>query len=60
MGGLAEQRYPWHFDEETYRRTAASFDNPDFVDVVIHSYRVRYALVPGDPAVEETEQRLAA
>ncbi len=50
----------WNFDEETYRRTAASFDNPDFVDVVIHSYRVRYALVPGDPAVEETEQRLAA
>ncbi len=50
----------WNFDEETYRRTAASFDNTDFVDVVIHSYRVRYALVPGDPAVEETEQRLAA
>lgn len=50
----------WNFDEETYRRTAASFDNPDFVDVVIHSYRVRYALVPGDPAVKGTEQRLAA
>ena len=50
----------WNFDEETYRRTASSFDNPDFVDVVIHSYRVRYALVQGDPAVEETEQRLAA
>ena len=49
----------WNFDEDTYRRTAASFDNPDFVDVVIHSYRVRYALVSGDPAVEETEQRLA-
>ncbi len=49
----------WKFDEETYRRTAASFDNPDFVDVVIHSYRVRYALVSGDPAAEETEQRLA-
>ena len=49
----------WNFDEDTYRRTATSFDNPDFVDVVIHSYRVRYALVSGDPAVEETEQRLA-
>jgi pimeloyl-ACP methyl ester carboxylesterase len=49
----------WNFDEETYARTAASFENPDFVDVVIHSYRVRYALVPGDPAVEETERRLA-
>ena len=48
----------WDFDHETYDRTAASFENPDFVDVVIHSYRVRYALVPGDPAVEDTEQRL--
>ncbi len=50
----------WDFDDQTYDRTAASFDNPDFVDVVIHSYRVRYALVPGDPAVEETERRLEA
>ena len=49
----------WNFDEETYGRSAASFENPDFVDVVVHSYRVRYALVPGDPAVEETELRLA-
>jgi pimeloyl-ACP methyl ester carboxylesterase len=48
----------WGFDEETYTRTAASFDNPDFVEVVIHSYRHRYALAPGDPAVEETEHRL--
>ncbi len=50
----------WRFDDATYKRTAASFDNPDFVDVVIHSYRHRYALVPGDPAVEETERRLTA
>jgi len=50
----------WRFDDATYDRTAASFDNPDFVDVVIHSYRHRYALVPGDPAVEETELRLTA
>jgi pimeloyl-ACP methyl ester carboxylesterase len=50
----------WDFDEATFRRTAASFDNPDFVDVVIHSYRHRYALVPGDPAVADTERRLAA
>ena len=48
----------WTFDEATYERTAASFDNPDFVDVVIHSYRHRYGLVAGDPAVEATEQRL--
>lgn len=50
----------WRFDDATYERTAPSFDNPDFVDVVIHSYRHRYALVPGDPAVEETERRLIA
>jgi len=50
----------WAFDDATYARTAASFDNPDFVPVVIHSYRHRYGLVPGDPAVEDTERRLAA
>ena len=50
----------WNFDDATYDRTASSFDNPDFVDVVIHSYRHRYGLVPGDPAVEATEKRLAA
>lgn len=50
----------WNFDEQTYRRTAASFDNPDFVDVVVHSYRVRYDLVAGDPALEDIEQGLAA
>ncbi len=50
----------WRFDDATFERTAASFDNPDFVEVVIHSYRHRYALVPGDPAVEETERRLTA
>jgi pimeloyl-ACP methyl ester carboxylesterase len=48
----------WRFDEATYERTAASFDNPDFVPVVIHSYRHRYGLAPGDPAVEDTERRL--
>lgn len=48
----------WRFDDGTYERTAASFDNPDFVDVVVHSYRVRYGLVAGDPAVEATEARL--
>ena len=49
----------WQFDAATYDRSAAAFDNPDFVDVVIHSYRHRFGLVPGDPAVEETERRLA-
>jgi pimeloyl-ACP methyl ester carboxylesterase len=50
----------WDFDEATYARTAASFDNPDFVDVVIHSYRHRFGYVPGDPALKAIEQRLAA
>lgn len=50
----------WHFDDATYAQSAEAFDNPDFVDVVIHSYRHRYGLVPGDPAVEDTERRLAA
>ena len=49
----------WRFDEATYARTAASFENPDFVAVVIHSYRHRFALVPGDSSVEDTERRLA-
>jgi pimeloyl-ACP methyl ester carboxylesterase len=50
----------WKFDDATYDQTAASFDNPDFVDVVIHSYRHRYGLVEGDPALEDIEQRLAS
>ena len=49
----------WRFTDATYERTAASFDNPDFVDVVIHSYRHRYGLAAGDPDLEATEQRLA-
>jgi len=50
----------WHFDEETYQRSAVAFDNPDFVEVVIHSYRHRFALAPGDPMFENTELLLAA
>lgn len=49
----------WQFDHATYQRTAAAFDNPDFVDVVIHSYRHRFGLVPGDPALENIERLLA-
>lgn len=49
----------WNFDRATYEQTAGAFDNPDFVDVVIHSYRHRFGLVPGDPAAEETERRLS-
>lgn len=50
----------WDFDEAEFQRTAAAFHNPDFVEVVIHSYRHRYALVPGDPAVAHIETRLTA
>jgi pimeloyl-ACP methyl ester carboxylesterase len=48
----------WKFMDEDFNQTAISFDNPDFVNVVIHSYRHRFGLVPGDPSAEETEQRL--
>ncbi len=50
----------WKFDDATYARTAASFHNPDFVDVVIHSYRHRFGYVAGVPALEAIETRLAA
>ena len=50
----------WVFDDATFERSAAAFDNPDFVDVAIQSYRHRYALTPGDPALLEIERRLAA
>ena len=50
----------WSFDDATFEATAASFDNPDFVEVVIHSYRVRYGYAPGDPALAAIEHQLAA
>lgn len=50
----------WSVDDATFAASAAAFDNPDFVDVVIHSYRVRYGYVPGDPALAEIEAKLAA
>jgi pimeloyl-ACP methyl ester carboxylesterase len=50
----------WTFDEATFERSAAAFDNPDFVDVVIQSYRHRFGLVAGDPALAGIEARLAA
>ena len=49
----------WAFDDATYQRTAASFDNPDFAAVAIHSYRHRMGNAPGDPAYAATEARLA-
>ena len=50
----------WHFDDATFERTAAAFDNPDYVDVVIHSYRHRFGRADGDPQYAELQRRLAA
>jgi pimeloyl-ACP methyl ester carboxylesterase len=50
----------WRFDDDTYTRSAVAFDNPDFVDVVIHSYRHRFGLVDGDPQFDDMERRLAS
>ena len=49
----------WDFDDATFDRTAAAHENPDFVDVVIHSYRHRFGLAAGDPQYAELQQRLA-
>lgn len=50
----------WKFDDATFERTARSFANPDFVPVVIHSYRVRHGNAPSDPRFDAIERRLAA
>ncbi len=50
----------WRFDDATFERSAAAFDNPDFVDVVIQSYRHRFGLAAGDPSYAGIEARLAA
>jgi pimeloyl-ACP methyl ester carboxylesterase len=49
----------WRFDDATFERSAASFDNPDYVNVVIHSYRHRMGLAPGAADYEEIEKKLA-
>lgn len=50
----------WAFDDATFEATASSFDNPDFVDVTIQSYRHRYGNAPGDPTYNALESTLAA
>jgi pimeloyl-ACP methyl ester carboxylesterase len=50
----------WDFDDATFDRSAASFDNPDHVDVVIHNYRWRLGLADSDRRYDEVEARLAA
>jgi len=49
----------WKFDEATFNQTAMAFDNPDFVEIVIHSYRHRFGGISGDPALDEIESKLA-
>ena len=46
----------WEFSEETFAQTATAWDNPDFVDVTIHSYRHRFGNAPGDPDLAPLEE----
>ena len=58
---LWEQWSPnWDFDDACFERTAVAYDNPDYVDVVIHSYRHRFGLADGDPQYADIERKLAA
>ena len=50
----------WHFDDATFDRSAASFNNPDHVGIVIHNYRWRLGLADGELKYDEIEKRLAA
>jgi pimeloyl-ACP methyl ester carboxylesterase len=49
----------WPFDAAAFERTAASFDNPDYVSIVIHNYRWRLSLAEGEPRYADLEKRLA-
>jgi pimeloyl-ACP methyl ester carboxylesterase len=49
----------WNFDDAVFDRSAASFDNPDHVDIVIHNYRWRLGVAEGEPKYDELEKRLA-
>ncbi|MGW7424056.1 alpha/beta fold hydrolase [Streptomyces sp. NPDC054813] len=50
----------WDFDDATFDRTAAAFDNPDYAAIVIHNYRWRLSLAPGERRYDDLEKRLAA
>jgi pimeloyl-ACP methyl ester carboxylesterase len=49
----------WNFDDATFDRSAASFDNPDHVSIVIHNYRWRLGLAAGEPKYDDLDKRLA-
>ena len=50
----------WDFDDGTFDRSAAAFDNPDHVDIVIHNYRWRIGVADGEPRYDDIEEQLAA
>ena len=50
----------WNFDEATFDRSAAAFDNPDHVEIVIHNYRWRIGLAKGEPQYDDLEKKLAS
>ena len=49
----------WNFDDATFDRSAAAFDNPDHVAIAIHNYRWRLGLAEGEPKYDDLEKRLA-
>jgi pimeloyl-ACP methyl ester carboxylesterase len=58
---LWEQWSPrWDFDDATFERSVVAHDNPDYVDVVIHSYRHRFGLAAGDPQYADLQRRLGS
>src|SRR5208282_4307522 len=48
----------WHFSQATYDQTAAAFNNPDYVSIIINNYRWRLSLAPGEPQYAGIEKRL--
>ncbi len=50
----------WEFDDATFNRSAGSFDNPDHIDIVIHNYRWRLSVAPGEAQYDDIERRLAS
>ena len=49
----------WEYTDEAFNRSAPSFDNPDFVEITLHSYRHRHMNAPGEERFNEVERRLA-
>src|SRR6202007_587878 len=49
----------WNFDDATFERSAASFENPDHVAIVVHNYRWRLGLAEGEPKCDDLEKRLS-